>query len=30
MPLWLELLVMLLLTYLTGYGAGWIIWNTRG
>ena len=30
MPLWLELLVMLLLTYGIGFGIGWIIWNTRG
>lgn len=30
MPLWLELLVMLLVTYLIGFGAGWIIWNRKG
>ena len=27
MPLWLELLVMLLVTYTVGFGAGWLIWN---
>lgn len=30
MPLWLELLVMLLLTYLLGFGIGWLIWNGKG
>ena len=27
MPLWLEMLVMLMLTYLLGYGIGWFIWS---
>jgi len=27
MPLWLEMLVMMLLTYLVGFGIGWLIWN---
>lgn len=27
MPLWLEMLVMLLLTYLLGFGIGWLVWN---
>ncbi len=29
MPLWLEMLVLLLLTYVTGFGIGWLIWNRR-
>jgi hypothetical protein len=29
MPLWLELLVLLLLTYLAGFGIGWAIWNRK-
>jgi hypothetical protein len=27
MPLWLELVVMLLLTYAIGIAIGWAIWN---
>jgi hypothetical protein len=27
MPLWLEMLVLMLLTYLLGFGIGWLIWN---
>jgi len=27
MPLWLEMLVMLLLTYGLGLAIGWLIWN---
>lgn len=27
MPLWLEMVVMLLLTYALGFGIGWLIWN---
>ncbi len=27
MPLWFEMLVMLLLTYLLGFGIGWLVWN---
>ena len=27
MPIWLELLVLLLLTYLAGFGAGWLVWK---
>ncbi len=30
MPLWLEMLVMLLLTYLLGFGIGWLVWNREG
>jgi hypothetical protein len=29
MPLWLELLVLVMLTYLAGFGLGWAIWNGR-
>lgn len=27
MPLWLEMLVMLLLTYALGLAIGWAVWN---
>ncbi len=27
MPLWLEMLVMLLLTYFVGFGIGWLAWS---
>ena len=27
MPLWFEMMVMLLLTYLIGFTIGWAIWN---
>jgi hypothetical protein len=27
MPLWVELVVLLLLTYLAGFGIGWAGWN---
>lgn len=30
MPLWLELQVMLLLTYATGLGLGWAVFKARG
>jgi len=30
MPLWLEMLVMMLLTYLLGFGIGWFVWNRGG
>lgn len=29
MPLWLELMVLLLLTYLVGFAVGWAIWNRK-
>lgn len=29
MPLWLELVVLLLLTYLAGFGIGWAVWNRK-
>lgn len=29
MPLWLEMLVLLLMTYLAGFGIGWAIWSWR-
>jgi len=27
MPIWLELLVLLLTTYVAGVGIGWMIWG---
>ena len=27
MPLWLETLVLMLLTYVLGFGIGWLIWK---
>ena len=30
MPIWLELLVLLLLTYTLGMGVGWAIWAKAG
>lgn len=27
MPLWVEILVLMLLTYVAGFGIGWLIWN---
>ncbi len=27
MPIWLELLVLLLLAYALGIGLGWVIWG---
>lgn len=27
MPIWLELLVLLLTTYMAGIGIGWAIWG---
>jgi len=27
MPLWLEMLVLMLLTYLLGFGIGWVVWK---
>lgn len=27
MPLWLEMLVLMLLTYLLGFGLGWLLWK---
>jgi len=29
MPIWLELLVLLSLTYMLGIGIGWAIWGRR-
>ncbi len=29
MPLWLEMVVLLLLTYLVGFGLGWVMWNRK-
>lgn len=29
MPLWLEMLVMLLLTYAIGFAIGWLIWSGK-
>lgn len=30
MPLWLEMQVLLLLTYSAGLALGWFIWNRKG
>jgi hypothetical protein len=30
MPLWLEMLVMMLLTYAAGLGLGWLLFNRGG
>lgn len=30
MPMWLEMLVLLLLTYGVGLGLGWLVWNRKG
>ena len=30
MPLWLEMLVPMLLTYATGLGIGWTLWGRKG
>lgn len=30
MPLWLEMLVPMLLTYAVGIGVGWLIWGRGG
>ncbi len=30
MPLWLELLLMMLLTYALGLGLGWMLWGRGG
>ena len=27
MPIWLELTILLLLTYVTGFAIGWAIWG---
>lgn len=29
MPLWLEMLVLMLLTYLAGFGIGWGLWSKK-
>ena len=29
MPLWLEMVVLLLLTYLAGFALGWALWSRR-
>jgi hypothetical protein len=29
MPMWLEMMVLLLMTYLAGFGIGWVIWSGR-
>ena len=30
MPLWLEMLVLMLLTYAAGLGIGWLLFNRKG
>lgn len=30
MPLWLEILILMQLTYATGLGIGWLYWNRGG
>lgn len=30
MPLWLEMMVLMLLTFLLGFAIGWVIWNREG
>jgi hypothetical protein len=30
MPLWLEMQVLMLLTYLCGLGLGWLVWKRKG
>ena len=30
MPLWLEMLILMLLTYASGLGIGWFYWNRGG
>lgn len=30
MPIWLELMFLLLLTYIAGIGIGWAIWGRAG
>ena len=30
MPLWLEMLVLMLLTYVAGLGLGWLVFKRRG
>ena len=30
MPLWIELIVLLLLTYGLGFAIGWGLWSARG
>lgn len=30
MPIWLELLVLLLLAYAVGIGIGWAVWGRNG
>ncbi len=30
MPLWLEMAVSVLMTYMAGFGIGWLVWNRKG
>jgi len=30
MPLWLEMQVLMLLTYAVGLGIGWLVWKRKG
>lgn len=30
MPLWLEMAVSVLLTYIVSFAIGWLLWNRRG
>lgn len=30
MPLWLEMLVLMLLTYAAGLGLGWLVFKRKG
>lgn len=30
MPLWLEMQVLMLLTYAAGLGIGWLVWKRKG
>lgn len=29
MPLWLEMVVLMLMVYLAGFGLGWIFWGRK-
>lgn len=30
MPIWFELLVLMLVTYVAGLGIGWVLWGRGG
>jgi hypothetical protein len=30
MPIWLELLVLLMIAYVVGLAIGWLLWGPRG